>query len=265
MDCLINKKGNNAFNEWSTRCYRLRNCELIEYKNDFEDFKLCNDTNIKERYNIITISSISVDPKIPYILNLNDISYQADSINVVLKFNDINKNEIDHKIFTGWYRILCASTKISSNLQCQQRPLPSNICFAIYYLLQKLYKHKQLFNTQFIFNKYKINAKAFKNLPSKIEKLYLNLITRSRDYLKFDQNVNDINLLSQTLLYTLQNMPTSLFCDSHCIELTDFVMNIINNNNVTDEQYQESKAYEDKDIIIFKQKAHLGQIKNFLL
>eukprot|EP01083_Nonionella_stella_P204640 745839_1 len=123
MDCLIDKKGNNPISGWSARCYRLRNCQLIQYKKGIDDFKLCDDNTMKRQYNIHNILSISIGPKTPYILRLDiDTPYQSDSIHLLLKFNDVNKKQIDHQLFIAWYKILCSSTKI---LQCQQRPIPS--------------------------------------------------------------------------------------------------------------------------------------------
>ncbi len=99
--------------------YRLRNCQLIQYKKGIDDFKLCDDKTTKRQYNIHNILSIINWSKNTIYITLDiDTQYQSDSI-------------------------LCSSTKI---LQCQHQ-IPSNICFALYYLLQKLYKHKEILNT----------------------------------------------------------------------------------------------------------------------
>eukprot|EP01084_Bolivina_argentea_P316216 548074_1 len=153
MDRLIGKKGEGAVGGYSTRCYRLRNCELMQYKKGIDDFQLCTDKSLKRRYNIYNIESISIGhSKEPYILSL---SYNEETC-LDLKFNDEKKNKkqkISHAEFCCWYRIICASSRIPYNYTCKERPLPSNICYTLYYLLQKLYHHSEVLNTKYIFQK----------------------------------------------------------------------------------------------------------------
>ena len=129
MECLIDKKGQKS--GWSPRCYRLRNCELIQYKRGIENFRDCNDSVIKKRYNIYEMKSVSIGPKTPYILKIEyDTKYQSESISVLLKYNDVSKkNKIDKLAFIAWLRILSSTSRISFNDSCDQRLLPTPHCF----------------------------------------------------------------------------------------------------------------------------------------
>lgn len=261
MECLIDKKG--QMSGWSPRCYRLKNCELIQYKRGIESFRDCNDSVIKKRYNIFEIKSVSIGPKTPYILKIEyDTKYQSESISVLLKYNDVGKKRgVDKLAFIAWFRILTATSKLSANPKCIQRPLPTPMAFALYYTLQRLYKHKEILNTPFI----------FKNKSSKsiIEKQYYRLIVNHKEAyreLKGDkQPGQDINVLAGVLLQTLRNMPTSLFCDAFCEEMVDKVMETMRR---AEEKYQPDQnipIYEDNDIAAMKQKESLTLLKQFFL
>ena len=150
MDCLLDKKG--SFKGWSARRYRLRGCELVQYRRSIESADECADSDIKYRYNITKIISVSIKEKTPYILRLEFESvYHDDLVPLLLKFNDVGGNEsVNHQEFTAWYRLLTATMALSDR-EIAHRPMASNICFALYWLLQKLYRHKDLFSTPLLF------------------------------------------------------------------------------------------------------------------
>ena len=230
MDCIIEKQVSNQVKGWSPRVYRLRNCELIQYKKSVESFQECTDKLIKKRYNLCDAKAIGNKAGSPYKINIifgdiNKLDYtqpKQDSNNVVrLKFNrkSTNKNndkdeEINPLEFKAFWKL---STAMVSPLELQQskyRPIPSQIQFALYYLLQKLYKHENIFSTPYIFQKRLARTSSNKH----VEKEYYNLIVNYKTYLnqKIKQNYGDIHLLTKTLIFTLQQMPSSLFCDPYC-------------------------------------------------
>ena len=258
---------------WSPRIYSLKNCELIQYKRGIESVKECNDSVIKKRYNIFDIKSVSIGPKTPYILKLEyENKFQSQPDSLLLKFNDVGpkKKYIDHLLFTTWFRILSSTSKLAFNIKCGQRPLPSPISFALYYLLQKLYKNKELFTTQKVFKK-KYSSKSL------VEKQYYNLIVNHKKlYQDLKDNKSgsndDIHLLCHTLLFTMKNMPTSIFCDTYCESMTDFVMDLLKKGyekaEYEDKNYQQRlnlPEYEDIDIYVMKRKEYLTQMKNYFL
>ena len=167
-----------------------------------------------------------------YVLRINIGAYNSD---IKLKFlsknsSSYNSNSSNPSLFIAWFRILTALSRPGKNLKCVERPIPGNFTFALYYLLQKLYKHKELSNTPYIFTKLKTKTSS----NELIEKLYYDLIVNNQKYIKnrnFVKNEEkDINLLSMTLMYTLKNMPSSLFCDSEIEGIVNFVINEINKN-----------------------------------
>ena len=258
MDAYIDKRSNSGFSGWSVRCYRMRGCELIQYKKIIDDFQKAKDNVIKQRYNLYDINSVYVSSKQPLIIRVNTSQYSSE---ITLKFNDVQKHgKKQTKIleFIAWYRILTCSTRIiqnKTNKQCLEKPIPSNYCFSLYYLLQKLYKHQELCNTPYLFSKK--NTRNASSQQAQITKLLYSLLVNSHQHLsniKTD-TTSDINILSKTLLYTLENMPTSLFCDSYCKDLSDTIIKIINKNKLIIKKQQnniEPNNKMDKDILYAK-------------
>lgn len=261
MDSLIEKKGKNS--GWSARCHRLRNTEFVQYKRGIEDFKKCNDKLIKKRHNLCDIEDVKFGKHSPYILSLN--YSQSTSIHpVLLKF------KVDHLAYCAYFRILCASSKPSKNIKCEQRPIPSNIAFALYYLLQKLYKHQEVLRTPYIFQKRLQRTSS----DHHVFKLYYNLVVNGRKFSKTEQKYDDIHLLSMTLRFCLENIPTSLFCDSFCRTMSNFVNDIISKSEqatkAKDKDYglklRQLPEYMDKDIFfVSMNKESLTKIKNMML
>ena len=146
MECIIEKLSNNQVVGWTARCYRLRNIELIQYKKSIESFKEATDKTIKHRYNLYQISQVNIQNTKPYQINLHFL----DGDTLSFKFNR-KSVEIDKNDYIAWFRIISCSAPYHN--KCQFRNIPSNISFALYYTLQKLYQHKALLSTQYIFQK----------------------------------------------------------------------------------------------------------------
>lgn len=274
MECLIDRKGTSGFSGWSPRCFILRDRELSQYKKGITNFQLCNDSNIKRRYNIFEIESITIDPKTPHIIRLeyHDSLNDSKPIPVLLKFNDVQQNKgVDKLQFIAWFRILCATSKITFNPKCNVRPLPTPFAFALYYTLQRLYKHSRTFTTPNIF--------AMKPGKDQLKKQYYRLMVNHNiayKDLKSQKQHEGIGLLAGSLLYILRNMPTSLFCDSFSEEMTNKIMEIFETAKVKFNHSVEidtsllntskSNVWKDEDILIMeKSKESIALMKNYFL
>lgn len=223
MDTLLDKKG--KITGWSARWYRLRGCELVQYRRGVESSEECNDIDLKHRYNIAHIVNVSIKEKTPYILRIDfESAYHDELVPLLLKFNDVGREKgADHRKFTAWYRLLTATMTLPDR-EIALRPMPSNICFALYFVLQKLYRHKDLFSTKLLFG-----SKPDASMDAQVEKLYYSLVVNSSQYrdVKDKAHPNDLQLLANTLLYILHHMPSSLFCDIHCQPLADHVTELV--------------------------------------
>ena len=149
MDCILDKMGKNQVSGWTPRCFRLRNCELISYKKAIEKLKDANDKSIKNRFNICNLLEVKIGNKKPYVLDLK--FNQKHNLNTMqIKF-DRKIQGLDKNLYAAWLRILSCCPPFKENSEC--RPMPSNIRFAMYYTLQKLYHHKQSLSSEYIFDK----------------------------------------------------------------------------------------------------------------
>ena len=150
MECVLLKK--TQFSGWSPRCYRLTGCQLIQYKRGITDIAKCSDKNIKRRYNIRHIRSLKMDIDNAYtlVIGFETPGRAQPNEQMVLRFENKRDMEEPHLLFKAWYRILSAMTQ-PRNTQCLQRPLPSNLCSALYFVLQGLHAHEQLFSSGDIF------------------------------------------------------------------------------------------------------------------
>ncbi len=210
----------------SPRCFRLQHCQLIQYKRLCNDSQSCTDQTLKKVYDVTNLYIMVSD-----FPNAFQFTSDHESKKRIISFDKANKEKnflyndvknLEHLLFTAFLRILSASCKLDKDDKRTERPIPSNIGFALYYLLQKLYKHTQLCKTPNIFtdNNYSENKKVYKEL-------YYKLIVNCNEYMDLNQNYENIHLLSNTLLYTLYNMPTSLFVDSFCQELGNKINDMI--------------------------------------
>ena len=134
--------------------YLLRGCELDQYRRGIESSDECTDSELKHRYNIYNIVGVSIKEKTPYILRLDfDSPYSEEVVPLLLKFNDVGRRRgADHLKFTAWFRMLTATMSLPDR-DVALRPMPSNVCFALYFVLQKLYRHKELFSTERLFGR----------------------------------------------------------------------------------------------------------------
>eukprot|EP01083_Nonionella_stella_P264507 897212_1 len=164
-----------------------------------------------------SINGISYQWMLPLVDKENAASqiqqqYDINNMEVTATLNRMNESilqiDIDHiqiflkfyfeKKFIAWYRILSAS-KQPINKKCMERPIPSNISFALYNILQNLYVKSK--NISSINNKtYNKDIQMIKNIHYDLT-IYYNNIT----------NISNINIIYGSLIYTLSHMPTSLF------------------------------------------------------
>lgn len=170
------------------------------------------------------------------------------SVDLSLRFPDKNH-------FSAWFRVLSAAQSILSAVQYRQRPLPSNSCFALYCLLQKLQRQDELLS----------DAKTL--FTEKAHRLYAALMVHSRKFLDIEaaNQTNDNEVLARTLLFALDSTQSSLFCDVYCLEMTYKIDDIVDRSDVR--VGGDDKPFEDEEIAAMRKykMKFVSQIKKQLL
>jgi len=277
MDAFLEKRGQNAISGWMLRCYRLQNCELIQYKKVVTDFKKCHSASIKHRYCILDVTKIFFSVEAPYVMHLT-LRRGATPTTLHLRFPNT-----DHNLFCRWFRVLSSSMMLPSaslslptafKNSSTHRPLPSTHCFALYYILRFLYQHEAMLTTPKLFQ---ISLRQSSS-ERHVEALYRALIGETVNsgkragHLMEDRNYEDIHLLTMSLLYTLRNLPTSLLSDGR--KWSAFICGVVDQLVLEHGESAKEKVSMlpkgmDLDIYVLwfdsKRKKHLAEIRLWIL
>ena len=235
MDAVIKTQ---TFAGWEYQCYRLTNCQMLQYKKGLDSFNKIvdgNDSQIQLQHDVNKLKcTASLSPKNQPILQID-----VDDTQIFLSFDS-------YKEFVAWFRILFACKAPSS--------IPSNLSFAIYHLLQSLYKQSSADNAF---------DDEIKSHNDRIKQLHHELtVHQNLDALIVLQTKHvHINTLFDTLVFTLKHLPSSLLT-SHCEQQ---LTNLINALLVERESAQSVSASTDKHVALFNDTETLGKIEQKIL